>query len=138
MGAGGDSRVVACARSGRERRMFPVSSREVRSASAPPSAHAPTPPAAATPPSAPAWAPAADAVTAAEVIGDAADEHARVGAAVRQQPPGQRRCGRLAVRPRDDDRARSPQEVIADRLAQRAEADLAIEDFLELGVAAGN
>ena len=58
---------------------------------------------------------AADAVAAAEVVGDAADEHARIGAAVRQQPAGQRRRRRLAVRAGDDDRARAPEEVIADR-----------------------
>ena len=51
---------------------------------------------------------AADPVAAAEVLGDAADEHARVGAAMRQQPAGQRRGGRLAVRAGNDDRARRP------------------------------
>ena len=79
---------------------------------------------------------AADAVAAAEIVGDAADEHARIGAAVRQQPAGQRRGRRLAVRAGDDDGARAPEEVIADRLGQRAIADLPVEHFLELGVAA--
>ena len=79
---------------------------------------------------------AADPVAALEVLGDAADEHARIGAAVRQQPAGQRRRGRLAVRAGDDDRARCPQEVVADGLGQRAVADLPIQHFLELGVAA--
>ena len=55
---------------------------------------------------------------------------------LRQQPPGQRRRRRLAVRAGDDDRARAPEEVLADRLGQRAVADLAIEHFLELRVAA--
>ena len=72
----------------------------------------------------------------AEVPRDAADEHARIDAAVRQQPSGQRRRRRLAVRAGDDDRARAPEEVLANRFGQRAVADLAIEHFLELGVAA--
>ena len=46
---------------------------------------------------------AADAVAALEVLGDAADEHAGVRAAVRQEPPGQRRRRGLAMRPGDDD-----------------------------------
>ena len=79
---------------------------------------------------------AADAIAALEVLGDAADEHARIGAAVRQQPPGQRRRRRLAVRAGDDDRPRAPEEMVADRLGQRAVADLPVEHFLELGVAA--
>ena len=36
----------------------------------------------------------------------------------------------------DDDRARAPQKVLANRFGQRAEANLAIEHLFELGVAA--
>ena len=50
--------------------------------------------------------------------------------------PGQRRRRRLAVRAGDDDRARGPEEMIADGFGQRAVADLPIEHFLELRVAA--
>ena len=57
-------------------------------------------------------------------------------AAVRQQPAGQRRRRRLAVRAGDDDRARAPQKVLADRFGQRAVANLAIEHLFELGIAA--
>ena len=55
---------------------------------------------------------------------------------MRQQPARQRRRRGLAVRAGDDDRPRAPEEVLADRLGQRAVADLAIEHLLELGVAA--
>ena len=72
----------------------------------------------------------------AEVPRDAADEDAGVDAAVRQHPAGERGGGGLAVRARDDDRARAPQEMIANRFGQRAVPDLAVEDFLELRVAA--
>ena len=82
---------------------------------------------------------AADAVARSavtEVERDAADEHRRIDAAVRQQPAGQRRRRGLAVRAGEDDRARAPQEVIADRFRQRAVADLPLEHRLELRVAA--
>ena len=78
---------------------------------------------------------AADAIAALEVLGNAADEHARVGAAVRQQPPRQRRGRGLPVRAGDDDRPGAPEEMIADRLGQRAIPNLPVEDFLELDVA---
>src|SRR6266508_596859 len=42
------------------------------------------------------------------------------------------------MRAGDDDRARAPEKVIANRFRQRAVADLAIEDFLEFRVAARN
>src|SRR5262245_60290020 len=42
------------------------------------------------------------------------------------------------MRPGDDDRARAPQEVIAHRLGQRTVPDLAVEDLLELRIAARN
>ena len=79
---------------------------------------------------------AADPVAALEVLGDAADEDARVRAAVRQQPPRQRRRRGLAVRPRNDDRPGAPEKVVADGLGQRTVSNLPIEHFLELGVAA--
>ena len=55
-----------------------------------------------------------------------------------QQPPGQRRRRRLAVRARNHDRPRPPEEVIAHGFGQRAIANLAIQDLFELGVAAGD
>ena len=79
---------------------------------------------------------AADAIAAFEVLGDAADEHARVGSAVRQQPPRQRRGRRLPVGAGDDDRPCAPEEMIADRLGQRAIPNLPVEHLLELDVAA--
>ncbi len=74
----------------------------------------------------------------AEIPGDAADQHARIDAAVRQQPAGQRRGRGLAVRAGDDDRPGAPEKVLANRLGQRAVADLAIQHFFELRVAAGD
>ena len=55
---------------------------------------------------------------------------------MRQHPADQRRRRRLAVRAGDDDRARAPEELLADRFRQRAVADLAVQHRLELGVAA--
>ena len=72
----------------------------------------------------------------AEVSRDAADEHAGIDTAMRQQPAGERRRRRLAMRAGNDDRARTPQEVFADRLGKRAVANLSIEHFFELGVPA--
>ena len=57
---------------------------------------------------------------------------------MRQQPSGQRRRRRLAVCTGEDDRAGPPQEVIANRLRQRAVAELALENRLELRIAAGD
>ena len=55
-----------------------------------------------------------------------------------QSQSGQRRRRGLAVRARDHDRPRPPEEVIAHGFGQRAVADLAIQDLFELGVAAGD
>jgi hypothetical protein len=71
----------------------------------------------------------------AEVSDDAADQHARIGPAVRQQPAGQRGRRGLAVRAGNHDRARAPEKVLADGFGQRAVADLPVEHFLELRVA---
>ena len=62
---------------------------------------------------------AADAIARIEVLGDAAHEHTRVGAAVGQQPA--RQCGRcrLAMRAGNDDRSSGPEEMIADGFRQR-------------------
>ena len=68
--------------------------------------------------------PAANSVAAVEVFGDTADEHAGIGAAVSQEPSGQRRRRGLAVSTRYDDRPRSPQKMIADGFRQRAVANL--------------
>ncbi|HEY6001087.1 MAG TPA: hypothetical protein VI078_17520, partial [bacterium] len=81
-------------------------------------------------------APAADPVAALEVLGDPADEHIRIRAAVRQQPPGQRGRRGLSVRAGDDDGARGPEKMIAHGFGQRAVPDLPVEDFFELHVAA--
>ncbi len=81
---------------------------------------------------------AADAVTALEILGNSSDEHARVRTAVREQPPGKRRGGGLPVCSGDDDGARGPEEMIADRLGQRTVPDFPVEHFLELGVATGD
>ena len=78
---------------------------------------------------------AADAIAALEVLGDAADEHVWIGAAMREQPSGQRRRRGFSVRAGDHDRAGSPEEMIADGLGKGAVPDLAIEDLLELEVA---
>ena len=72
----------------------------------------------------------------AEIPGDAADEHARVDAGMRQHPAGQRRRRGLAVRAGQHDRARPPQELLANGLGQRAVVDLPVEHFLEFRVAA--
>src|SRR5262245_11991490 len=72
----------------------------------------------------------------AQISCDAADQHARIDAAVCEQPPGQRRRGGLAVGPGHDDRARAPQEVLANRLGQRTVPDFPIQHLLELRVAA--
>src|SRR5262249_2146190 len=72
----------------------------------------------------------------AEVARDATNEHAGIDATVRQQPARQRGRRCLAVRTGDDDRARTPQEVLTNGFRKRAVADLSIEDFLELGIAA--
>ena len=55
-----------------------------------------------------------------------------------QQPSGQRRRRRLAMRAGQHDGARAPEEVIANGLRQRAVADLALEHRLELDVSARN
>src|SRR5439155_15198403 len=84
-------------------------------------------------------APAPHAVTRPllpEITSDAADEHGWIGAAVRQQPAGERRGRGLAMRAGEDDRPRAPEEVLADRLGQRTIPDLAIERLLELRIAA--
>ena len=60
----------------------------------------------------------------------------RVEPAVRQQPPGQRGRGGLAVRARHHDRARIPQEEVADRLRHRAVAQAPLEHGFQFGVAA--
>jgi hypothetical protein len=72
----------------------------------------------------------------AEVERDAADEDRRVELAVRQQPSGQRRGRRLAMRAGEDDRSRSPEELLADRLRERAIANLPLQHAFQLGVAA--
>ena len=79
----------------------------------------------------------ADAVARAlrsEIERDAADQHRRIEAAMRQQPPGQRRGRRLAVRAGEDDRSRAPEKLIANGFRQRAVADLPLEHRLELGL----
>src|SRR5205085_1900349 len=68
----------------------------------------------------------------AQVAGDAADEHARVEPAVRQQPAGERRGRRLAMSAGDDNRSGAPQEMFPDCFGQRAVADLAIGDLLQI------
>ena len=55
---------------------------------------------------------------------------------VRQQPGGQRGRGRFPVGPRNHDRARPPQKLLPNRLRKRHVADLSIEHFFDLGVAA--
>jgi hypothetical protein len=74
----------------------------------------------------------------AQIPGDAADEDARIGAGVREDPSRQRGRGRLAVRSCDDDGPRAPEKVIADGFGQRAVGDLSIQDFLELRITAGD
>ena len=59
--------------------------------------------------------PVAGAVLA-EIARDAADEHARIDAAVRQQPAGQRRRGRLAVRAGDARSTARPRESVRESL----------------------
>src|SRR5262245_37785063 len=49
-----------------------------------------------------------------KIASDAADEHTGIGPAVCQHPSGKRGSGRLAVRAGDHDRARAPQEILAD------------------------
>src|SRR3954452_19864534 len=73
-----------------------------------------------------------------KVARDAADQHAGIGAAVRQQPARQRRRGRLPVRAGENNRTGAPEKMFADRLGQRAIADLSVQRLLELGVAARN
>src|SRR4051812_49991336 len=73
-----------------------------------------------------------------KVARDAADQHAGIGAAVRQQPARQRRRGRLPVRAGENNRTGAPEKMFADRLGQRAIADLSVQRLLELSVAARN
>ena len=62
-------------------------------------------------------------VAALEVLGNAADEDTGICTAVCQEPPGQRGRRRLAMRARDHDRPRPPEEVIAHGFGQRAVAE---------------
>jgi hypothetical protein len=54
----------------------------------------------------------------AEVPGDSSDQHRRVQPSVGQQPARQRRGGRLAMRAGNHDRARVPEEVLANGFRQ--------------------
>src|SRR2546428_11490 len=81
----------------------------------------------------------AEAITrslVSEVSRDAADEHARIDATVRQQPSGQRRRRRLAMRAGNHDGTRAPEKVFTDRFRQRAVQNLTIQHFFELGISA--
>ena len=55
-----------------------------------------------------------------------------------QHPSRQRRRRRFSVRARDDDRLRAPQELLAYRFRQRTVSNLAVEDLLQLEIAAGD
>ena len=79
---------------------------------------------------------AAEPIAAVEVRGDAADQHARIAPAGRQQPADQRRRRGLAVRAGDHHRSRRPQELLAHELRQRAVADLPVEHRFQFGIAA--
>ena len=72
----------------------------------------------------------------AKIARDAADEHTRIRARIGQHPPGQRGCCGLPVRACDDDRPRAPEKMLAYGFRQRTVANLPIENFLELRVAA--
>ena len=54
----------------------------------------------------------------AEVQGDTPDEHAWIGARLREQPSSQRGRRRLAVRAGNDDRAGAPQKMLANGFRQ--------------------
>jgi hypothetical protein len=76
-------------------------------------------------------------VAAREVHGHAADQEGRIEAGLLEQEGEHAGRGRLAVGARDDQRLVAADDLVGQDLGQADHVLLAIEDDLDLGIAAG-